>query len=35
MFVSENVDQLVFQKMAKRDEGISLPVIPSDVRDVP
>jgi prepilin-type processing-associated H-X9-DG protein len=35
MYVSENVDQQVLQKIAKRDEGIPLPALSTDVADMP
>ena len=34
-YVSENVDQLILQKIAKRDEGLPLPSIPDSVPTMP
>ena len=34
-FVSENIDQGILQKIAKRDEGLPSPVVASSVPDVP
>jgi prepilin-type N-terminal cleavage/methylation domain-containing protein len=34
-FISENIDQQILQKIAKRDEGLAHPAIPANVADMP